>query len=335
MKKSQRFLPALLTVSLALGMTPAAALAIDGEAPEGTDPNSAISPIEGDGEQLPEVPQDPTMQPLEEGSQPAGEPAPEGDPNGHLTKQTVTLNVSASGKVYDGTALAAPVVTIEADPSLGDLSDKVSVQWHFCADPAEANESTATPAPYYVGVYSVIVTLPESDTYHGATASVGNIEITKRAITIAAKDQIIDVGEDPISDPSMIEVKGAGLAPGEVINTATITRDGGKLVPYVDEIVNYAHDPAQPINEVDNYAITFENGTVLDHFGDPVVSDDPKDDEADKKDELIEKAPLMKKKPVKLVQTGDDMQAGVVSSALLVAVAGAAAAVAYRKKGVN
>ena len=181
---------------------------------------------------------------------------------------TYTLTVTGTGNYTDFTtkdwkidkASITPVVTIEntvygntPNPTVSGNPGNGVVTYTYYSDEACTTEVT----PKNVGTYYVKATVAATDNYQSGTSNAVSFQITKKALTVKAKDHTITYGE--ASANSGVEYSG-------FVNGETEAVLGGTLaytysyIPYSD-VGSYTITPGGLTS--DNYDITFVAGDLI------------------------------------------------------------------------
>lgn len=175
-------------------------------------------------------------------------------------KKTLTsgdFNFTAPEAVYNGIAKTASVTPVESITDVGAVT--VS---YYNAD----GTTKLDGAPVHVGTYLVKIQVAESNTYNAAvdlTDSGWTLQITKKAVTITAKDQAVTYGTDISKTPDMLTYT---LQGSDRVLSCTLTpsttqvTDDGTITPADVKICAGASDTADVTG---NYDITYETGKLV------------------------------------------------------------------------
>ena len=172
-----------------------------------------------------------------------------------IAPKSVTITgLSAENKTYDGTTTAT--VTGTAAISGLETGDTVTVM-AGAASFADANVGTGKTVIF--SGYSLSGTDAGNYTLSGQPASV-TVDITKKAVTVTAKAQTVEVDGTISQDVSNVELTGA--LEGHTLGSVTLTGDTSSVTTTGTITPSAAIIMSGTTDMTGNYDITYENGTL-------------------------------------------------------------------------
>ena len=196
-----------------------------------------------------------------------------------ITRAIPTVVISSKTVKYSGSAISIGTAQVTGVSGMPAPSGTVSYTYYTdpaCTDATRTTTSTGAStvggAPKNVGKYYVIARVEADSNYEIGISETATLEITKRAITITAKDQNLIFGDSIATGASQVIIAGDGLASGQTISAITLT-------PNTDQVTNNgtitpsnATISASSTNVTSNYNITYASGKLVISSGSMVVT---------------------------------------------------------------